>query len=205
MLKSDLHIHLDGNESQGHVVEILQKAEQKKLKSICMLTRSDLHIFRPGGVLYEMALKNELEKHYSGKIITGVELIDDVKHTLLYGANPQYPNRGDFFRVLAHPLKSRNLNLLNSKDFDGVEYMHYAQSQNDSEQIKCEAEKLGLFITGGSDYVWRPDGKGKYNGIEYNEFDFIGRSFAISLDGRSSDILIDDKVISQFKDIRSML
>ncbi|MDR0975833.1 MAG: hypothetical protein LBM01_02630 [Christensenellaceae bacterium] len=204
MQKSDLHIHLDGNETQEHVVRILQRAEQEKLKSICMLTRNDFHIFRVGGVLYEMARKDELEKHYSGKIIPGMELRENGKHTILYGFNPRLNYSGSA-RVLAHPLKSKNLDLLDPKDFDGAEYMHYAQSQKDSEQIKRKAESLGLFLTGGSDYVWRPDGKGKFNGIEYDELSYLGKSFATANEGHKGEILIEDAVISQFDDIRSML
>jgi len=102
-------------------------------------------------------------------------------------------------------MKSNNLNLLNSDNFDGVECMHYAHGKEDVDKITAVAGRKGLYLTGGSDYVWREDGMGALDDKKYVALDYIGKSIKMERQGCFSEIEMDEKVTNQFGDIRSVL
>ena len=57
--------------------------------------------------------------------------------------------------VLAHPGQQQNLYLvpeLVESGLDGLELNHFANSPNDKDEIRCLADRYGLFLTGGSDH-----------------------------------------------------
>ena len=60
--------------------------------------------------------------------------------------------------VLAHPMVDnavQHVEILAEMGLDGLEVYHYSASRQDRQRIKRLAEKLGLVLTGGSDYHGR--------------------------------------------------
>lgn len=79
-VKCDLHVHLDGNISKENIIKWLENAERNGVKYLSLLEHSNINLYREGSPLQDMIKNGEVEKYYSGKLISGVEmtcLIDD--------------------------------------------------------------------------------------------------------------------------------
>ena len=102
---ADFHIHIDNDITKERVIKILKAAEENGLKAICLLEHNNINLYRRGSVLEELFIEG-IEKYYTGKIITGVELNCTINnapvsaktgidyngydtHILLYGFNPK--------------------------------------------------------------------------------------------------------------------
>lgn len=111
---ADLHIHLDNDVTKERVIKILKSAEENGLKAICLLEHNNINFYKRGGVLEELLIEG-IEKYYTGKIVTGVELNCTIKnapvskktgidyngydiHVAYYGFNPKdLKKRVDWF------------------------------------------------------------------------------------------------------------
>jgi len=71
------------------------------------------------------------------------------------------------FAVLAHPGRQKNFYMTGLAPFDGIEYNHPSNSENDKIIIKAYARKFDLFLTGGSDF------HGRYNEIKVEIGDYL--------------------------------
>ncbi len=102
---ADLHIHIDNDITKERVIKILKAAEENGLKAICLLEHNNINLYRRGSVLEEILIEG-IEKYYTGKIVSGVELNCTINnapvsaktgidyngydtHILLYGFNPK--------------------------------------------------------------------------------------------------------------------
>lgn len=102
---ADLHVHVDNDVTKERVIKILKSAEENGLKAICMLEHNNINLYKRGGVLEELLIEG-IEKYYTGKIVSGIELNCTVKsapvskktgidyngydlHVMYYGFNPQ--------------------------------------------------------------------------------------------------------------------
>lgn len=80
LVKCDLHVHIDNNISKENLIKLLQNAERNGVKYLSILEHYNLDLYRENGVLQKLIESGEIEKYYSGKLITGVEMtcrIDD--------------------------------------------------------------------------------------------------------------------------------
>lgn len=102
---ADLHIHLDNDVTKERVIKILKSAEENGIKAICLLEHNNINFYKRGGILEELLIEG-IEKYYTGKIVTGVELNCTIKdapiskktgidyngydiHVAFYGFNPK--------------------------------------------------------------------------------------------------------------------
>ena len=79
-VKCDLHVHIDGKISKENIIKLLDNAERNGVKYLCILEHYNLDLYREGSALQELCRSGEVEKHYSGKLISGVEMtciVDD--------------------------------------------------------------------------------------------------------------------------------
>ncbi len=113
---ADLHIHIDNNLTKETAIKILQAAEANGLKAICILEHNNINFYRRGGILEELLIEG-IEKYYTGKIISGVELNCTIKdapvsprtgidyngydmHIHMYGFNPnEIQKKVDWFNA----------------------------------------------------------------------------------------------------------
>ena len=80
-IKSDLHVHVDYNVNKEAIKTILEKAEANGVKAICMLEHNELNLYKKGGVLESLSKSGELDRIYSGKIVSGCEVTCIVNKT----------------------------------------------------------------------------------------------------------------------------
>ncbi len=113
---ADLHIHIDNNLTKETAIKILKAAETNGLKAICILEHNNINFYRRGGILEELLIEG-IEKYYTGKIISGVELNCTIKeapvsprtgidyngydmHIHMYGFNPnEIQKKVDWFNA----------------------------------------------------------------------------------------------------------
>ena len=72
---ADLHVHLWDIPDGKSFYEILDMAEKNGVKSLTLLEYNNLNLFKYG--LWDK-VKNNISKHYSGKLITGIEFVSTV-------------------------------------------------------------------------------------------------------------------------------
>ena len=79
-VKCDLHVHIDGKINRENILKLLDNAERNGVKYLSILEHYNLDLYRKNSPLQELCKSGELEKHYSGKLIPGVEMtciVDD--------------------------------------------------------------------------------------------------------------------------------
>ncbi|MGI5842486.1 MAG: PHP domain-containing protein [Christensenellales bacterium] len=114
-VRSDLHIHLD--EAQGKeqeaIKDILQRAQKLEVKALSFVLFNRIDHFEENSQLHKMHKTGEIEKYFSGKIVSGVEMIcrmngteisdsgfnfkKYISHVILYDYDPTILSKTDFF------------------------------------------------------------------------------------------------------------
>ena len=80
-IKCDFNVHLDGNVNFQAVRHVLTLAEQNGVKAISLMEQNKLSLYSHGGVLHRLIKSGELEKFYTGKLISGCEITCVVNDT----------------------------------------------------------------------------------------------------------------------------
>lgn len=80
-VKCDFNVHLDGNINFQAIRYVLQQAEQNNVKAISLLEQDELNLYSYGGILHRLLRSGEINKFYTGKLVSGCELTCVVNNT----------------------------------------------------------------------------------------------------------------------------
>ncbi|MDO5556053.1 MAG: PHP domain-containing protein [Clostridia bacterium] len=131
----DLHIHTNNSDGSEDVIEILKKAEEKKLSYIAITDHESCNA-------YFQLKKIDVKKYYSGKIIYGVELKnyykDRVIDILAYNIDIN-----KFDNYLKKEYKEKTHGMLETKNLRHFykQAKNYGLILNSIDEIKWDADK----------------------------------------------------------------
>ena len=185
-MRIDMHIHSNISDGDRPVAEIIDIAFRKKLDAIAITDHDTLEHLK-------YIPRNPKVKVIAGIEISTIDKNTGIRADVLgYGFRkpdliekltlPILQHKIDYvdvrdavytvkkaggYAVLAHPGRQKNFYMTELAPFDGIEYNHPSNSENDKVIIKVYARKFNLFLTGGSDF------HGIYNEIKVEIGDYL--------------------------------